>query len=194
MSPPPLCIIQARLASTRMERKMLRVLGGETLIARALRKACTHFGPEHVVVAIPDGDWESPLGEELRRMDARTACVGGKEWNVLSRVHAVAHLYRWRPESILHRWTADDPWKDSLSIMRAINGERVPAEMGGEAFTLAMLDHAHQTVEDAYSRQNISYAIYGSTPPPPPPGKCWTIDTDADLAACRALLAQREAA
>src|SRR5690242_10612729 len=40
---PPLCIIQARLDSTRLERKMLLTLNGETLIARAWRIACEAF-------------------------------------------------------------------------------------------------------------------------------------------------------
>jgi spore coat polysaccharide biosynthesis protein SpsF len=190
MTPPPLCIIQARYHSTRLPGKMLLPLGGETLIARAVRMACAHFGPPHVVVAIPETDWESPLGDELRRIDARTASVGGKEDDVLARVHAVAHKFRWRPESILHRWTADDAWKDSTSIQRAINGERVPAEWGGEAFTLAMLDAAHGTVTHPHYREHITYAIYGSLPPSPTSNRVWTIDTQADYDAACALVDQ----
>jgi spore coat polysaccharide biosynthesis protein SpsF (cytidylyltransferase family) len=173
---PPLCIIQCRLNSTRLPQKMLAELGDETLIARAYRMAVAHFGDEHVVVAIPFKDWDGPLGDELRRF------------------YEVARTYRWRPESVLHRWTPDDPWKNSLAIMRAVNGERVSAETGGEAFTLAMLEHAHATVTHTHHREHITYALYGSLPPSPPPGQTWTIDTQSDLDACRAMLAQREAA
>jgi spore coat polysaccharide biosynthesis protein SpsF (cytidylyltransferase family) len=191
---PPLCIIQCRLNSTRLPQKMLAELGDETLIARAYRMAVAHFGDEHVVVAIPFKDWDGPLGDELRRVNARVMTTATHEADVLGRFYEVARTYRWRPESVLHRWTPDDPWKNSLAIMRAVNGERVSAETGGEAFTLAMLEHAHATVTHPHHREHITYALYGSLPPSPPPGQTWTIDTQSDLDACRAMLAQREAA
>jgi spore coat polysaccharide biosynthesis protein SpsF (cytidylyltransferase family) len=191
---PPLCIIQARLHSSRMEQKMLRTLGGYSLIERAWRDAWHIFGVDHVVVAIPASDEDGPLGNELRRYNANVFAWDGAESDVLGRFHACAHRYRWRPESILHRWTADDPFKLVGGVRRVLDGERLPAEIGGEAFTLAMLDAAHERETHPHRREHITYAIYGSLPPSPPAGRVWTIDSDADLEAARTLIAQRVAA
>jgi hypothetical protein len=189
----PLCLIQARLGSTRMPGKMLRLLDGESLIERAYRQAVAIFGALNVVVAIPASDEWGPLGHELRRIGATIFAWDGPESDVLGRVHAAAHRYRWHPDAILHRWTPDDWAKRPADVLAVLNGERRPVEWGGEAFTLAMLDAAHIRCTLPVPREHITYALFPTRPPPVPIPGTWTIDTEQDLADVRALL-QREAA
>jgi spore coat polysaccharide biosynthesis protein SpsF (cytidylyltransferase family) len=190
----PLCILQARHHSTRLPGKMLLPLGGETLIARGWRTACAAFGPAHCVVAIPASDEAGPLGQELARLDARTFAWDGPESDVLSRFYHCAHRYRWHPDSVIMRYTPDDPFKSIDALMRVVRGDRLPVELGGEAFTLGMLDAAQDraAVEDE-AREHITRALFPTAPPPAPPG-VWTIDTQGDYeAACEIVAARRGA-
>lgn len=186
MNIPPLCIIQARYHSSRLPGKMLREIGGETLIARAWRVASDAFGAAHCVVAIPGADLHGPLGYMLRHCEARVFAWEGLEADVLSRFHACVHTYRWHPDSVIVRYTPDDHRKEAALLQRVANGERLPVELGGEAFTLAMLDWAHRHVRDAETREHLTYALFPENPPPKAPdGTVWTIDTPEDLERAR---------
>jgi len=163
---------------------MLLKLGGETLIERGYRLACEAFGAENVVVAIPAEDEAGPLGEELRRIGASIFALAGYGQNVLRLFHACAHTRRWHSDSIIFRYTPDDPHKDPAMMRRVAIGERLPVELGGEAFTLAQLDYA-----DGYSPQrehltlamaNLSFLSLPLPPPCPPGPTVWSIDTRSD--------------
>lgn len=201
---PPLCILQMRLASTRLPQKMLQTLGDETLAARGWRIACEAFGEPHCVVAIPAGDEAGPLGDELRRIGATIFAFDRDENDVLERFHACAHRYRWHPDSIIVRYTADDPWKSVEALRLVASGRRLPVEEGGEAFTLAMLDEAHLRFMGRHSalvrdggflypkkREHLTQALFDTFPPPASAG-AWTIDTPQQLDECRRLLASGE--
>lgn len=181
---PPLCLIQARLTSTRIEHKMLLDFGGETLIARAWRWASSLTVDWQVTVALPAGDAESPLDEELRGIGASVNFWDGPEWDVLGRLHAIAHRYRWHPDSIIHRWTPDDPFKDGGSVRAVLKGMRLPVELGGEAFTLGMLDAAHALFPKSAReyREHVTDALFPSRVPLLE-GEGWTIDDEASYQA-----------
>jgi hypothetical protein len=193
----PLVIIQARLASTRLPGKMLLKIGAETLIERAWNKAAEAFGEDDCVVAIPKGDEDGPLGEELDRIGANVFAWKGDEHDVLGRFHACAHTYRWKPDAVIVRWTPDDPFRSAEHVWRVVNGERLPVELGGEAFTLWMLDQANAHItripaeDEALLREHLTYALFPfALPPIGIPG--YTVDTQTDLDAARALLGHCE--
>ena len=188
---PPLCIIQARLHSTRLPHKMLLKLGDETLIARAWRVAGEAFGRERCIVAIPEFDVTGPLADELAAIGAYVRPYAGVEWDVLGRFHYAAHCERWHPDSVIVRYTPDDPHKMSSMLRTVAAGVRLPVELGGEAFTLAMLDRAQSRV-DAFAvelREHITDALFPFRLPPYRPGEGFTIDTAADYEAAQARLA-----
>lgn len=182
MVAPPLCIIQARYHSTRLPGKMLIPLGNETLIARAVRLARMAFGG-NVVVAIPKSDEDGPLGNELRKSVAKIFAWDGDEANVLGRFHACATRYRWHPQSVIVRWTPDDPFKDPRACGYVAQGERCAVEIGCEAFTLATLDRAFHTThaDDVVPREHLGNhrTLFPFNPIPCPPG-IWTVDTPED--------------
>jgi spore coat polysaccharide biosynthesis protein SpsF (cytidylyltransferase family) len=185
----PLCVIQARHHSQRFPGKMLAKLGNETLIARGHRMACEVFGEANVVVAIPADDAAGPLGDELRKIGATVFPWSGDEADVLSRFWACAHTYRWHRDAVIVRWTPDDPFKDPQKVRAVVEGVRHPAELGAEAFTLAMLDEAHERIQRpdtaaGTAREHITHALFPTLPPPAPAG-VWTIDTAADLETAR---------
>lgn len=176
--------------STRLPGKMLLKLNGETLIERAWRIACAAFEPRHCIVAIPAADVNGPLYAELCRIGARVNAFDGDEANVLSRFWVCAYTFRWHPDSIIVRYTPDDPFKSAAMLRRVVAGERLPIEQGGEAFTLGQLDVAHCYVKDARMREHLTYAFFGDVAPPMPPRAQhpWSIDTQADYDAAVAYL------
>ena len=181
----PLAIIQARFGSTRLPGKVLMEVGGRSLIRRAWDASVEAFGEANVVFAIP----ATPENDELH-----SAIVGftpevfrwdGGENDVLGRFWHCAHRYRWHPDSVIVRVTPDDPFKDPAMMRRVAAGERLPVELGAEAFTLAMLGEAHEEYfcQPRY-REHITKALFHTPPPAPPPG-IWTIDTREDLEAAQ---------
>ncbi len=191
----PLAIIQARMNSKRFPGKVLMRLDGMTLLERAWRTACSAFGRDNVVIAHPATDGE--IAAHADAMLAQRFEWNGDENDVLGRFHACAHTYRWRAESVLVRVTPDDPFKTVAGLLRVADGERLPVEIGGEAFTLAMLDVAldrysgkttqgvigRETIERIRrNREHISFALFDQDAPLPPRGQVWTIDMPEDLA------------
>jgi hypothetical protein len=181
---------------------MLLDLGGKPLVRWATDAAVEAFGRENVVAAIP----ASAENDELARVLAEVCEVfrwDGPENDVLGRFYYCAHRYRWHPDSVIVRVTPDDPFKSSASLRRVASGERLPVEQGGEAFTLAMLDHAEDVWQGqmwhpdfgaraVHHREHITDALSrGTAPPPPPAPHPWTIDTAEDMEAARKYLAER---
>lgn len=192
---PPLCIIQARYHSTRLPGKMLLDFGGETLIARAWRIACEAFGLVNCVCTVPLADWEGPLGEELQRIGALTSPWTGDENDVLGRFHALANTCRWHPDSVIVRYTPDDPWKRVEALRRVAAGERLPVELGGEAFTLGMLNRAFESADPNEQREHLTHLLFRFPAPPIAVQtlyelgtQCLTIDTQQDYETALAAL------
>jgi spore coat polysaccharide biosynthesis protein SpsF len=197
MTCPPLAIVQARIGSTRLPGKMLLPLGGKPLVCWATQAAIDAFDVEHVVATVPGSTENDELASVLTGMGVTVHRWAGDERDVLGRFHDVAHRHRWSPDSVLVRITCDDCFKDPKQLRRVAAGERLPVELGGEAFTLAMLDAAHkitwywsvnelgQVREFDPGREHITHALFG-TPAPEAPEGCWTVDTGEDYEAAQA--------
>jgi CMP-2-keto-3-deoxyoctulosonic acid synthetase len=180
---PPLAIIQVRMGSRRLPGKALMTIAGRPIIQHVWERSVVAFGPEHVIAAYPDTAENEPLRVALDAMGARRFAWDGPEDDVLGRYFHCAHRDRWHPDSIIVRVTADDPFKDPEMMRRVAAGERLPVELGAEAFTLAMLDAAHLGTPS--QREHLTPLLF-PIPPPVAPAGCWTIDTQADLDAARA--------
>lgn len=195
MTPPPLAIVQARIGSTRLKNKMLLDLGGRPLVWWAWKASVDAFGADNVVCAIPQSLDNEPLVQAIVGFGGNVYRSGVPESDVLGRFHDCAHHFRWHPDSVIVRVTPDDPFKVPAMMRRVAAGERLPVELGGEAFTLDMLDQAHYAWLDLthnheqklHEREHFTHAIFAGLPlaPPPPPG-VWTVDTAEDLEAARA--------
>lgn len=186
MNVPPLAIVQARMGSKRLPGKVLMDIAGKSLVEHVWLRAVEAFGQAHTVVAYPDTLENAPLRAELYDIGAISVAYAGDEWDLLGRYWWTAHKFRWHPDSVIVRVCADDPFKSASAMKRVAAGERLPVEVGAEAFTLAQLDAAHFREADPTRREHLTYCLFPVLPPPPPPGT-WTIDTPEDLETVRAL-------
>lgn len=178
------------MRSTRLPNKMLLPFGAETLLERVYRLTTEAFG-EHTVIATTADAANDPIEQEAARIGATCFRWDGAEADVLGRFAACASTYRWHPDSVIVRVTPDD-WRKNPGAMRLVaSGERLPVEVGGEAFTLKQLLHAHrETPRTAQSREHITYALFRYPAPAMNASGVWTIDTQADYDAALAAMGE----
>lgn len=188
----PLAIVQARLGSTRLPRKVLLDIAGKPLIRHVWEQTCLAVGDVNTVCAIPAGEENRELFEYLTELGAMVYAWDGDENDVLGRFYHCAHHYRWHPDTLILRVTPDDPYKTATAMQQVLAGVRLPVEIGGEAFTLGALTLAWQrtAIRDGSGNhepvEHLTHTLFDTPPPPAPPGRTWTIDTPADLEAVRA--------
>lgn len=193
---PPLAIVQARLGSARLPGKVLLPLGGKSLIQHVWERAAEAFYAQHVVVACPADELNKPLRTAVENFGGQVFAWDGPENDVLGRFHACAHTYRWHPDSVIVRVTPDDWNKQPAMMKRVAAGERLPVELGAEAFTLAQLDAAMEKwVVEGFAfgrpiynpaREHITHALFSHPAPAAPDSQVpWSIDSREDYDAVR---------
>jgi len=206
MTCPPLALVQARIGSTRLPRKMLLPLGGKPLVCWATQAAIDAFGVDNVVATVPASAANNELSKVLEDMGVRVHRWEGDEADVLGRLLACARMYRWDSQAVVVRVTPDDPFKSPDALRRVAAGCREPVELGGEAMTLEGWTNADKLTFDSYFatagimsrdererermhlREHLT-ALFDCPPPPCPPG-VWTVDTSADYDRAKARAAE----
>lgn len=196
MTSKVLCIIQARLGSSRLPSKVLEPIGDFPVLFHVVMRARHALPFAKVIVAAPRKDVHAMASI------CATQYFGwdGPENDVLGRFHAAVGL---RSATTIVRLTADCPFVDPRGIKAVVeaveSGEADYAWTGdqvngldAEAFTPALLARAHTHAKDAYSREHVTvfmrdhamrvfrYDHYDWLP-----RYRWTIDTAADLAWAR---------
>jgi len=174
----PFCIIQARMHSTRLPKKMLLTLQGETLILRAYKQAARIFGHDRVIIAAGDSDMRNYcLDKQLRVYQWE-----GPTEDVVSRFYfcAIESCSDLTYETPIVRWTPDDWRKDDTLIRRAFVDE-VPlsaAAQGVETFPFEYLEHLYWRTPSA-DREHMGLLLH-PLPEPPDDDLPWSIDRQAD--------------
>lgn len=154
-------IIQARLGSSRLPRKVLLYLGDRTVLERVYESA-KNVAP--TIVAIPSKDLE--LEEFLR--DHQIPYFKGDELDVLKRYHDCAQR---NPARHIVRITSDCPLLPEQMIETVIKAHleggtdytsnvafrrTFPKGFDVEAFTKDALERAHFAARDPYDREHVT--------------------------------------
>lgn len=160
-------IVQARLGSRRLPRKVLADLCGTPLLLFLLRRLARAPRVDRVVVAIPDGDDDTDLaaainswGYEVYRGDAN---------DVLGRYHGAAHA---TGAEIIVRITGDCPFVDPSLISDVVAllerqhhlayaalGASFPDGLDCEAFRRGALDAAFSEATSRTDREHVTTYI-----------------------------------
>jgi spore coat polysaccharide biosynthesis protein SpsF (cytidylyltransferase family) len=159
------CIVQARVGSTRLPSKVLASLGGAPVLTHVLRRCRTIAGVDEVVCATvegPDGDPVAALAEK-----SGVRVFRGSESDVLGRYHGAAHA---TGADIVLRVTSDCPLIDPevcAAVLRLRADQEAdyaannlppswPHGLDCEAFTIAALDEANETAIDQQDREHVT--------------------------------------
>jgi glutamate-1-semialdehyde 2,1-aminomutase/spore coat polysaccharide biosynthesis protein SpsF len=159
------CIIQARMGSTRLRGKVLEYLGGAPVLAHVIRRCQAIPEVDDVVCAtVPglDGDGVAELASGLGATVFR-----GPEHDVLARYHGAAHAAR---ADIVLRVTSDCPLIDPelcSAVLRLRIAEDAdyaannmppswPHGLDCEAFTRETLDRAAAQAIEPYDREHVT--------------------------------------
>jgi len=199
-------IVQARLGSTRLPRKVLMDLGGFPMVEIVLSR-CLSAGADEVVLAVPDHDLE--LAAVARAMGIRVSY--GPEDDVLARYVWAARASK---ADIIMRITADCPLIEPKVMSAVLN----VVKRGGvdycsnvmprsfekgldcEAFTRWALELAGKKATTKYDREHVTTWIQRNkrlnkiNVESGEPGRAdinWSVDTAEDLEVVRLEWARR---
>jgi spore coat polysaccharide biosynthesis protein SpsF len=162
-------IVQARMGSTRLPGKVLANIGGETVLARVLRRLSGAPRIHEVVVATTDAVSDDEIVTECARL--QVPCFRGSEHNVLNRYVRAAEQFC---SDLIVRITADCPMIDpevvdevvAVCIARQVDlacndvPRTFPRGLDVEVFTLDTLYKIHQMANKAYQREHVTALVY----------------------------------
>jgi spore coat polysaccharide biosynthesis protein SpsF len=199
------CIVQARIASTRLPGKVLKDLAGEPVLGHVLRRCEAIPGVDVVVCATVDNPDGAAIESLAKRYD--TPVHRGSETDVLDRYLGAARLVE---ADTVVRVTSDCPLIDPslcgevVERRRAENAEYAannftwgyPHGLDCEIFTRQALEAAAAEATEPYDREHVSpwirrHPTYRKVEVPGPGGPeakwRWTLDFPEDLDFMRAL-------
>lgn len=162
-------IIQARLGSKRLPRKVLAEILGRPMLAVLLDRLRGAQSVDEFVIATTEQPHDAAVAE-LAAAEG-VACYRGSEDDVLDRFYQAAKLHH---ADIVVRLTGDNPLMDADLVdwivgefrkqpidYAAISHELgFPPGIGGEIFTMQALEGAWQQTSDAFRREHVTSFIY----------------------------------
>jgi len=198
-------IIQARMGSTRLPGKVLKDLGGETVLARVVKRTRRATLLDEVVVATSVLPADDAIVRECEAL--KVACFRGDELDVLDRYYCAAQKFG---ADIIVRITSDCPLIDPELIDVAVRSGldqkadyasnslvcTYPRGLDVEVFTADALARAWSAAKEEYQRRHVTPYFYenpGSFKVISIAGEAdhsnyrWTLDTPEDLELLRAV-------
>jgi len=162
-------IIQARMGSTRLPGKVMKVLGDRTVLAHVIARAKAIPSVNRVVVATTVRPEDGAIAGEARRQGADVFRGSGS--HVLSRYYGAATEAK---ADAVVRITSDCPLLDPFVSDRVIRAfldgnydyvslglETHPRGLDTEVFTYSALKRAHDEADRDYEFEHVTPYIYG---------------------------------
>jgi spore coat polysaccharide biosynthesis protein SpsF (cytidylyltransferase family) len=159
------CIIQARMGSTRLRGKVLEYMGGAPVLAHVIRRCEAIPVVDDVVCATVPGQDGDEIAEIAEKLGA--AVFRGPEQDVLARYHGAAHA---SAADVVLRVTSDCPLIDPeicAAVLKLRADEDAdyaannmppswPHGLDCEAFTIDALDQAADAAVEPYDREHVT--------------------------------------
>lgn len=156
-------ILQARLASSRLPKKVLADLSGKTVIAHIVDRLKVSTKADAVCVAIPSDAEENPLAEALEKLDVHL--VRGSAHDVLGRYIQAAYESQ---ADVIVRATGDNPLVCPHNLDRQLEllesdpeadyviTDGYPVGVTTEAFTLKTLEKLDYLARTTHLREHVT--------------------------------------
>lgn len=198
-------IVQARTGSTRLPGKVLKDIGGETMLSRVVGRLRRARLINEVLIATTDLAVDDAIVTECRKCSAPVS--RGDERDVLDRYFRAAQLAK---AEVVVRITSDcpliDPEITDKTIAAFIEARRdyasnvmqrtYPRGLDTEVMTVAALERAWRQARKPYEREHVTPYIYehpeefkllSVTGDEDQSSHRWTVDTPEDLEFVRAV-------
>ena len=157
-----LCVVQARLTSSRLPNKVLMPLGDSKLsiLEHVNQRLNMSKYIDKVVFAIPDSAMNDPLAEFME--NKRISYTRGSENDVLDRFYQCAVQYA--PQLVV-RATCDNPfvdWELGDKLIESLGGndyvgcKDTPLGTSLEVFTMASLEQAHKHATSEPEHEHVT--------------------------------------
>ncbi len=161
-----LCIVQARLTSSRLPDKVIMPLGkgGKTIAEHVYERLSQSRYIDQVVFAIPTGERNDEL--ELFLKEKGIPCFRGSENDVQERF--LDCIRKYQPEIVV-RATSDNPFVDwmladcqieALRDCDYVTSEGAPLGTGVEVFYAAGLEEARKLLSSDREREHVTPYLY----------------------------------
>ena len=159
------CIVQARVASTRLPAKVLKELSGEPVLGHVLRRCQAIPGVDVVVCATVDNEESEPI--EALALGYGAEVYRGSETDVLDRYAGAARAV---DADVVMRVTSDCPLIDPgvcgevIALRAEANADYVannyspgfPHGLDCDAFTRDALERANREAAESYDREHVT--------------------------------------
>lgn len=202
-------IVQARMGSSRLPGKVLREVGGATLLEHLVRRLRRSSAVSHIVIATTTAPADDAIVDEAARLGV--GVFRGSEEDVLSRYAGAAGELE---AEVIVRVTSDCPLLDPVELDRVVKAfegagvdyasnqagseRRIPRGQDVEVMSRAALERAARESSDAGDREHVTPFLYRSpgrfrtllTHRPGRDGSGFriTVDTPEDLEVVRAVV------
>lgn len=168
-----LCVLQARMSSTRLPGKVLMPILGKPMIGHQIERIRRSRCIDRLVVATSDQPSDDPLAAYCAQIG--TSCFRGSLGDVLDRYYQAARAHQ--PEHVM-RLTGDCPLTDPQLLDRIVEQhlregndytsnvhERTyPDGLDAELFTYALLEQAWRQATTPFEREHVTPYMYRTGP------------------------------
>ena len=158
-------LVQARMGSTRLPNKVMKLIGGIPMIELLLSRLSSSKQVNEIVVATPDAENNRALVEHLSSIGHNCYC--GSEEDVLDRYFQAAKETK---ADVIVRITGDCPLVDPTLVDQAIKEFKeagvdylsntspptYPDGLDIEVFTFAALQRSAQEAEEVFEREHVT--------------------------------------
>ena len=198
-------VVQARMGSSRLPGKVLKGLGGQSVLARVVQRLHRSSLISEVVVATSVSSGDEAVVREAERLNV--GCFRGSEADVLDRFYRAARAFH---ADTVVRITSDCPLIDpeiTDQTIRAFLNEQpdyasnglertYPRGLDTEAMTAEALARAWRKANEPYQREHVTpflyehpelFRILSVTNDMDCSAHRWTLDTPEDLEFIRAV-------
>ncbi|MEF2968094.1 glycosyltransferase family protein [Paenibacillus sp. M1] len=162
-------IIQARMGSSRLPGKVLRLLKDRSVLGHVITRSKTIPSVSNVVVATSNLERDDAIATEAEKYGV--FCYRGSENNVLSRYYEAAKLAK---AEVIIRVTSDCPLLDPATTEKLIQefvsggydyarvklANSYPRGLDSEILTFAALEQAYEQAETDYDKEHVTPFIY----------------------------------
>ena len=158
-------IVQARMGSTRLPNKVMKLIDGVPMIELLLSRLSKSKEISQIIVATSIDERNKPLVAHIKKLGF--ACEQGSENDVLDRFVSAAQLHQ---ADVIVRITGDCPLVDAELVDEVIRGFKAanvdyfsniappthPDGLDIEVFTFKSLEHAWQSTDKTYDREHVT--------------------------------------